>query len=69
MGGGWRTSLIGQQDQELEDEITFLKGCILLHAIGDQENTKEVVLNDQDLQRLNRAYPAEERRAAGFRPW
>eukprot|EP00974_Lingulodinium_polyedra_P113646 11003281-Lingulodinium_polyedra.AAC.1 len=57
---------------ELGHEITFLKGCALLRAIGDRPVTKEVVLealdmlNDRAMRNLSRAYPTRERRVADF---
>eukprot|EP00974_Lingulodinium_polyedra_P111948 10830973-Lingulodinium_polyedra.AAC.1 len=63
---------IGKPPPELEYEITFLKGCKLLHAIGDRPITKEMVLealgmlNDQAMRNLNRTYPTRGRRVADF---
>eukprot|EP00974_Lingulodinium_polyedra_P062932 6075463-Lingulodinium_polyedra.AAC.1 len=65
----------GKQQQDLEDEITLLKGCTLLGAMGEREICKKVVLealnelNEGARRRLNAQYPAGELRAADFSGW
>eukprot|EP00974_Lingulodinium_polyedra_P026840 2587536-Lingulodinium_polyedra.AAC.1 len=55
----------------LEYEINFLKGCALLHAIGNREICREVVLealdelNEEVMRNLSRTYPTG-RRVADF---
>eukprot|EP00974_Lingulodinium_polyedra_P068543 6638155-Lingulodinium_polyedra.AAC.1 len=65
-------AFIGNPPLELEYEITFLKGCTLLRAIGDRPITKEIVLealdklNDRAMRSLSKTYPTRERRVADF---
>eukprot|EP00974_Lingulodinium_polyedra_P068651 6648173-Lingulodinium_polyedra.AAC.1 len=38
---GWQMTLINDPPEELEDEITYLKGCTLLTEIGGRKIEKE----------------------------
>eukprot|EP00974_Lingulodinium_polyedra_P091316 8853704-Lingulodinium_polyedra.AAC.1 len=60
----------GEPGKELEYEITFLRGCKLLSAIGDRPITRKLILevlgilNAQAFKSLSASYPVIERRVA-----
>eukprot|EP00974_Lingulodinium_polyedra_P013823 1340508-Lingulodinium_polyedra.AAC.1 len=59
---------IGKQKQEVEYEITFLKGCALLTIAGDRPVNRSTVLEafgllrEDAVRQLSRAYPVREAR-------
>eukprot|EP00974_Lingulodinium_polyedra_P013537 1311043-Lingulodinium_polyedra.AAC.1 len=58
----------GMHGEELEYEITFLKGCKLFAAIGSRPIARSLVLevlgilNEEALESLSASYPIAERR-------
>eukprot|EP00974_Lingulodinium_polyedra_P058667 5647601-Lingulodinium_polyedra.AAC.1 len=60
---------IGKQAEDIEMEITFLKGCKLLATLGGRPINKDTVLaaigmlRDEALNELGYGWPLKERRA------